>query len=133
MASSVEVQRLTEKELQLELIYQQLTQLPTGVLVYAIEGPLFFGAVENFERALAQTHTAPRVLIIRLKWVPFMDITGLQTLEEFILKLKKRGVVCLLTGANPRVSAKLEKTGVIDGRGRGGRGAGGQDARARGH
>jgi len=118
MASSVEVQRLTEKELQQELIYQQLTQLPTGVLVYAIEGPLFFGAVENFERALAQTHTDPRVLIIRLKWVPFMDITGLQTLEEVILKLKKRGVVVMLTGANPRVSAKLEKTGVIDKLGR---------------
>lgn len=114
MASSVEVQRLTERELQQELVYQQLVHLPPSVLVYAIEGPLFFGAVENFERALAQTHTDPRVLIIRLKWVPFMDITGLQTLEEVVQKLKRRGVIVMLTGANPRVSAKLEKTGVID-------------------
>ena len=114
MASAVEVQQLTEKTLQQELVYQQLTHLPAGVLVYAIEGPLFFGAVENFERALAQTHTDPRILIIRLKWVPFMDITGLQTLEEVIHKLKQRGVIVMLTGANARVGAKLEKTGVID-------------------
>lgn len=114
MASSVEVQQVTEWELQQELVYQRLSRLPPQVLVYAIEGPLFFGAVENFERALAQTHTDPRMLIIRLRWVPFMDITGLQTLEEVVQKLMKRGVVVLLSGANARVKAKLEKSGVLE-------------------
>lgn len=118
MASAVEVQRVTEEGLREELVYQRLARLPEGVLVYAVEGPLFFGAVENFERALAQTHTDPRVLIIRLKWVPFMDITGLQILEEVIQKLRQRGVTVMLTGANARVRAKLEKTGVIDTLGR---------------
>jgi SulP family sulfate permease len=84
------------------------------VLVYSVEGPFFFGAVENFERALAGTHTDPEVLIIRLRWVPFMDITGLQTLEEAIRDLQKRGVRVILSGANERVQAKLEKAGVID-------------------
>src|SRR3569833_2998429 len=98
MASSVEVQHLTEKELQQELIYQQLTQLPTGVLVYAIEGPLFFGAVENFERALAQTHTDPRVLIIRLMWVLFLVFFGLLLLVVVFLLLLLCGVVVLLFG-----------------------------------
>ena len=54
------------------------------MLVYIIEGPFFFGAVENFEQALASTHTDPKALIIRLKRVPFMDITGLQALEEAV-------------------------------------------------
>ncbi len=73
--------------------------LPSGVLVYAVEGPFFFGAVETFERALASTHTDPKVLIIRLKWVPFMDITGLQTLEEVIADLHRRKVRVMITGA----------------------------------
>lgn len=63
-----------------------------GCAVYSIEGPFFFGAVDNFERALAQTHTAPHTLLIRLRRVPFMDITGLQSLEEAIEHLNKRGL-----------------------------------------
>ncbi|MDO9064215.1 MAG: SulP family inorganic anion transporter [Sulfuricella sp.] len=42
MASSVEVQQITEKELGMELTYQGLMTLPPGVLVYAIDGPFFF-------------------------------------------------------------------------------------------
>lgn len=114
MASSVEVRQATEQELRQEFAHAGLTQLPPGVLVYAVEGPFFFGAVENFERALARTHTDPRVLIIRLRWVPFIDITGLQTLEEVILDLHRRGVRVMLSGANERVRAKLERAGIID-------------------
>ena len=114
MASSVEVQQVTELEFQQEFAHQGFTRLPPGVLVYAVEGPFFFGAVENFERALGFTHADPRVLIIRLKWVPFIDITGLQTLEEVITALRRRGVRVMLSGANPRVHAKLDKAGIID-------------------
>ncbi len=112
MASSVEVKRTTEQDLRSELLQQGMNALPRGVLVYSIEGPFFFGAVENFERALADTHSDPRVLIIRLQRVPFMDITGLQTLEEVIRDLQRRHVVVLLCEANERVRGKLEKTGV---------------------
>lgn len=114
MASSVDVQQLTDTQLNSELNDQGRTQLPRGVLVYAIEGPLFFGAVENFERALAQTHTDPKVLIIRLRRVPFIDITGIQVLEEVIAKLRKRRVTVLLCEANERVHGKLLRAEVID-------------------
>lgn len=114
MAASVEVREATAAELAHELQEQGLPALPKGVLVYAVEGPFFFGAVENFERALAGTHTDPRVLIIRLRWVPFIDITGLQTLEEVIRDLQRRGVRVMLSGANERVQAKLEKAGLVE-------------------
>lgn len=114
MATSVEVRQATEQELTQEFGHKGLVRLPLGVLIFAVEGPFFFGAVENFERALAGTHTDPKNLIIRLKWVPFIDITGLQTLEEVIRDLQKRGVIVLLSGANERVAAKLLKAGIID-------------------
>ncbi len=114
MATSVEVRQATEQELMQEFAHQGMTHLPAGVLVYSVDGPFFFGAVENFERALAGTHTDPRVLIIWLRWVPFIDITGLQTLEEVIRDLHKRGVRVMLSGANERVQGKLEKAGIID-------------------
>ena len=113
MASSVEMQKITDKELESELASEGIVKLPDGVMVYAIEGPFFFGAVENFERALAQTHTDPHILLIRLRRVPFMDITGLQALEEAIEQLEKRGVSIMLCEANERVRAKLLKTGIL--------------------
>lgn len=113
MATAVETQNLTEKELEPELLAEGFNKLPAGVLIYAIEGPFFFGAVENFERALAQTHTDPHVLLIRLRRVPFMDITGLQTLEEAIGQLEKRGVAVVLCEANEVVLSKLNKTGIL--------------------
>ena len=114
MATSIDVKQATEQEIVQEFAYKGMKQLPSGVLVFTVEGPLFFGAVENFERALAGTHTDPKTLIIRLKWVPFIDITGLQTLEEVICDLQKRKVQVLLSGANERVSAKLAKAGILD-------------------
>ncbi len=114
MAASVEVQQLGAPELKLELMNQGLFDLPKGLLVYEIDGPFFFGAVENFERALLQTHTDPRILILRLRRVPFMDITGLQLLEEVTQKLQHRGVRVMLCEANHRVRAKLWKAGILD-------------------
>jgi len=113
MASSVEVQQMTDEQVSQELVQQNIEALPEGVLVYAIEGPFFFGAVEIFQRALAVTHTDPRILIIRMRWVPFIDITGLQTLEEVILGLHQRGVRVILAGANSLVEGKLRKVGIV--------------------
>jgi len=114
MASSVEVQRLSDRELAAELAPLGLSALPPGVFVYAVEGPFFFGAVETFEHAVEIGGTTPRVLILRLKWVPFMDITALHTLESTIRDLQLRGVRVMISGANERVARKLERAGVVE-------------------
>ena len=59
------------------------------------------------------THSIPKVLIIRLLRVPFMDLTGLQRLEEVIQVLKKRGVRVILCDANARVHGKIAKAGLL--------------------
>jgi len=114
MASSVGVLQVEPDELRRELADSGMAEPPEGVLVYTIEGPLFFAAVENFERALANTHSDPRQLIIRLRHVPFIDVTGLQVLEEVIVRLRERGVRVLLAEANARVSGKLKKAMIAD-------------------
>ena len=113
MASSVEVRQVVKEELESAPRANGDTHLPAEVLVYTIEGPLFFAAAETFERVLAQTHTDPQVLVIRLNRVPFMDITGLQTLEEVIQQLHKRNIVVKLCEANRKVLSKLDKAGIL--------------------
>jgi SulP family sulfate permease len=114
MASSVEVRETTAEELREPIRRAGLDGLPPGVLVYTVEGPFFFGAVEQFERALMSTHKDPRALVLALRRVPFMDITALQTLEEVVQHLQRRGVKVMLAGANERVAGKLERAGIID-------------------
>lgn len=120
MAASVEVRQVRHDDLAMELNHFGGGALPPGVLVYAIEGPFFFGAVETFERGLAITHTDPRVMILRLRRVPFMDITGLQTLEEIIEDLRRRGVRIILCEANEGVRSRMEKAGLLGALGAGG-------------
>lgn len=114
MSASVEVRAAGNGEISQELAKAGLPALPPDVLVYTLDGPFFFGAVENFERALGSAGRDPRVLVIYLRWVPFMDITGLLTLADVIEGFRKRGVTVLVAGANARVAGKLERAGIVD-------------------
>jgi SulP family sulfate permease len=107
MAETVTVAPQDPAALQRELAGTLTEPLPRDVMVYAIDGPFFFGAAEVLERTLAATHRDPRCLIIRLGRVPFMDMTGLQALEEAIASLRRRKVRVLLCEANERVARKL--------------------------
>jgi len=87
--------------------------VPADVLVYSIEGPFFFGAVDTLERALVHTGTDPRCLILRLGHVPFIDMTGIQALEVAVRALQGRGVRVVFCEANMRVLKKLMRAGVV--------------------
>ncbi|EPR7547946.1 SulP family inorganic anion transporter [Vibrio fluvialis] len=113
MASSVEVKANTSHELGRELQSHNISQLPREIAVYALEGPFFFAAAETFERVMSSIQETPEILIIRLKWVPFMDITGLQALEEIIESFHKKNVKVLISGANPRVTQKLRRADIV--------------------
>jgi MFS superfamily sulfate permease-like transporter len=63
--------------------------------------------------ALAHTHTDPRCMILRLGRVPFMDITGIQALQESVTGLERRGVRVVFCDANMRVIKKLLRAGVV--------------------
>ncbi|TNH05013.1 SulP family inorganic anion transporter [Testudinibacter sp. TR-2022] len=110
MAGSVEVKRVSQADL---LAHTGEEALPEELLVFTVDGPFFFGAVENFDRALADSQTYPKYLIIRLKWVPFIDMTGIQSLENVICNLQRQGVNVMLSGANYSVTQKLRRGGII--------------------
>lgn len=113
MSEAVEVPQLGGAPLSIELQARGWPAPPPGLLIYSIEGPLFFGAVDALERALGQTHSDPPALVIRLGRVPFMDITGIQALAEAMQNLERRGVRTLLCEANHRVLRKLVRAGLV--------------------
>ncbi len=86
--------------------------LPANVLVYRIEGPLFFGAAEKLESTLERTHLGVDTVVIRLGRVPFMDATGLITLGEIVQRFQRRRVRVLLCGIHEELRAPLDAAGV---------------------
>jgi sulfate permease, SulP family len=86
--------------------------LPANVLVYRIDGPLFFGAAEKLERAIERAQLGIDIVVIRLGRVPFMDATGMYTLAEIVRRLQKRHVRVMLCGIHDRVREPLESAGV---------------------
>jgi len=82
------------------------------VLIYTIDGPFFFGAVEQFEAALLHTHTEPRGIVVSLEKVPFVDLTALASLEETLERLGKHEVRVALCCANASVADLLERADI---------------------
>jgi SulP family sulfate permease len=113
MSASVEVEKQGPVALKEELAQMGLPDLPATIQVFAIQGPFFFAAVEQFEHALVHTHTEPETVIIRLRWVPFIDSTGLSTLEHVIADFQRRHVTVKLSGASPHLAARLDKAGIV--------------------
>ena len=58
------------------------------------------------------THSDPRNIVFRLKGVPFIDVTGLETFSEVIEAFHRRGVTVFLCEANPKVARKIIKMGI---------------------
>jgi len=84
-----------------------------GVLIYSIEGPLFFGAAEKLERTLAHIQRPATTLILRMGNVPFLDATGITAIEEMINDFTRHGARVLLVELKPNVRHKLDRAGVI--------------------
>ena len=86
--------------------------IPEGVEVYEINGPYFFGAGNKFEEIMgALGHQRPKVRIIRMRKVPFVDSTGIHNLTNLCLMSQGEGIQVVLSGVNPRVQQVLHKSG----------------------
>ena len=90
--------------------HEEHLAVPEGVEVYEINGPYFFGIANKFEEMMADLGTdRPKVRIIRMRKVPFIDSTGLHNLENLISMSKKENIKVILSGVNEKVQSVLIK------------------------
>ncbi len=86
--------------------------IPEGVEVYEINGPYFFGAGNKFEEIMASLRNQrPKVRIIRMRKVPFVDSTGIHNLTNLCTMSQAEGIQVVLSGVNPKVQTVLNKAG----------------------
>jgi len=83
--------------------------------ICTIEGPLFFGTAQVFEKTLREVvHPDVKILILHLSKVPYMDTTGETNLSHIVKSIKKRGKIILFTELQEQPKEVIKKTGLFD-------------------
>lgn len=85
----------------------QRAPLPAGVEVFRVSGPLFFGVASQLIETLQRMGQRPKVLILRLREMPFLDATGTRALGELASECQRRGIRMVFSGAQPQPLALL--------------------------
>lgn len=85
------------------------SDLPEGVSIYEISGPLFFASAKQYSGVIKEIGLKSKILIIRMRHVPFVDSTALHNFEEMLKTLQKSDVKVLLSGVNSDVLQDLRK------------------------
>lgn len=88
--------------------------IPKGVEVYEINGPYFFGIANKFEEQMILFGDKPKVRIIRMRKVPFIDSTGIHNLANLCRTSQKEKITIVLSGVNKKVHDTLEKAGFYN-------------------
>lgn len=94
------------------LMTDEQLHLPKGVEVYEIEGPFFFGIASKFDEVTQLIGNKPKVRIIRMRKVPFIDSSGIHNLEVLLSQAKDENIQIILSGVTPTVHATLERAGI---------------------
>ncbi len=102
----------TENEEMASLDDTEFLDIPSGVEVYEINGPFFFGLASRFEELENMKKADTKVRIIRMRKVPFIDSTGINNLRNLCDRTRKRGVTVILSGVTEKVQSSLVKFGV---------------------
>lgn len=95
-------------------IIENYSLLPKGVDVYEISGPFFFAAAQSYKATLKGLAADSKVLILRMRYVPFIDLTGIRNFREVIRDFKIRKVAIVLSGVRPKVRQTLVDCGLAE-------------------
>lgn len=115
MSESFQVQNITSEGLENEQLFEsENLEIPDHVVLYEINGPLFFGAARQFQETLLNTHSQPIVVILRMRYVPLIDATGFQSLKDIIRTFKSKGISIIVSGVSEQLHKDMERNGLFD-------------------
>lgn len=92
-------------------VHEEHLIIPKGVEVYEINGPYFFGIANKFEELMANMDDHPKVRVIRMRRVPFIDSTGIHNLQNLCEMSHREGTHIVLSGVTPNVYNVLGHNG----------------------
>ena len=89
-------------------VLENYSNLPKDLGIYEISGPFFFGSAKQYSSIIRQIGVKSKVLILRMRHVPFIDSTGMHNLKEVVREIETGGTLVVLSGVRPEVMKELE-------------------------
>ncbi|NTV45099.1 MAG: sulfate permease [Chlorobiales bacterium] len=89
-------------------------KVPDGVIVFEVQGSLFFGVVDEFKETIRRVQKKPKVLILRTRNVLAIDASGLQAIEEVVQRTNREGTAFILSGPHSQPLIAMDNAGLID-------------------
>ena len=93
--------------------YAARDELPKGVEMFELRGPLFFGAASRLSDAFEAAFPSPKAFILRLGGVPMIDVSGVGALSRFLKRCETHGTRVLMSELNPSAKSVLERMGAL--------------------
>jgi sulfate permease, SulP family len=94
-------------------VVKEWGQIPENVFVKHLNGPVFFGATNELQALSRQLNEHATHLIIRMEKVPYIDQSGLYTLEDILLNLKQKGIGVSITGIQQQPLYLLKRIKIV--------------------
>ena len=101
-----------ESDAEEKLFQSELNYDAKQIMLYEINGPLFFGAAEQFMDVLSNIHVKPKILILRMRYVPFIDSTGFQRLKDILEAFGTSDTLVLISGVREELQRDFEKNNI---------------------
>jgi len=92
--------------------HAHLTGLPGSVMIYDINGPLFFGSAQKALKIITNINPEIRVVILDMSDVTMLDMTAIVAMESIVTDLKKHSLGLVINNLQPRMLLKLRRAGV---------------------
>ena len=115
MANNLEVNMMDSDECAefTELNGIDTSNIGKGIVVYEIEGALFFGAVDTFMDAIRKLDSESSVLILRMRHVSMLDATGYKVLKNIEEKCNKDNIKLVMSGVNDQPYKVMKNMGMV--------------------
>lgn len=94
--------------------YDEQIEIPKDVMIYEINGPLFFGTIRKFELAMERTKNNYKVLILRMRNTLYLDAGGIRALEQCKAACDRKDITIVLSGIHTQPFMLCEKTGMTE-------------------
>lgn len=95
-------------------VLENYSDLPKELGIYEISGPFFFASAKQYRSTIRSIGTSSKVLILRMRHVPFIDSTGMNNLRDVVREIQHSGTKVVLSGVQPNVLKELERSNFYE-------------------